>query len=46
VNQRLAAVPMEPNGVLVEPQPDGTLLATIPTQGRTACGIRWPAPSA
>ena len=25
VNQRVAAVPMEPNGVLAEPQPDGTL---------------------
>jgi carbon-monoxide dehydrogenase large subunit len=33
VNQRLAAVPMEPNGVLVEPQADGELLLTIPTQG-------------
>ncbi len=33
VNQRLAAVPMEPNGVLVEPQSDGELLLTVPTQG-------------
>jgi carbon-monoxide dehydrogenase large subunit len=32
VNQRLAAVPMEPNGVLVEPRPGGGLDVTVPTQ--------------
>ena len=32
VNQRLAAVPIEPNGVLVEPGDDGTLTVTVPTQ--------------
>jgi carbon-monoxide dehydrogenase large subunit len=33
VNQRVAAVPMEPNGIVVEPGSDGTLLVTAPTQG-------------
>ena len=32
VNQRVAAVPIEPNGVLVEPGDDGTLTVTAPTQ--------------
>jgi aerobic carbon-monoxide dehydrogenase large subunit len=32
VNQRLAAVPIEPNGVLVEPGDDGSLKVTVPTQ--------------
>jgi carbon-monoxide dehydrogenase large subunit len=32
VNQRLAAVPMEPNGILVEPRPSGRLEVTVPTQ--------------
>ncbi len=32
VNQRLAAVPIEPNGVLVEPHGDGSLKLTVPTQ--------------
>ncbi len=32
VNQRVAAVPMEPNGILVEPQSDGRLEVTVPTQ--------------
>jgi carbon-monoxide dehydrogenase large subunit len=32
VNQRLAAVPMEPNGILVEPRPEGRLEVTVPTQ--------------
>ncbi len=32
VNQRLAAVPMEPNGILVEPAADGTLEVNVPTQ--------------
>jgi carbon-monoxide dehydrogenase large subunit len=31
-NQRLAAVPMEPNGILVEPADDGILTITVPTQ--------------
>ncbi len=33
VNQRLAPVPMEANGVLVEPGPEGGLTVTVPTQG-------------
>jgi aerobic carbon-monoxide dehydrogenase large subunit len=32
VNQRIAAVPMEPNGILVEPRPEGRLEVTVPTQ--------------
>jgi len=32
VNQRIAAVPMEPNGILVEPLPQGKLDVTVPTQ--------------
>jgi carbon-monoxide dehydrogenase large subunit len=32
VNQRLAAVPMEPNGILVEPGTAGKLEITVPTQ--------------
>jgi carbon-monoxide dehydrogenase large subunit len=32
VNQRLAAVPIEPNGVLVETGGDGSLKITVPTQ--------------
>jgi len=40
VNQRLAAVPMEPNGVLVEPGPGGELTVTVPTQG--PFGVRDP----
>ncbi len=32
VNQRVAAVPMEANGILVEPGADETLLLTVPTQ--------------
>lgn len=32
VNQRLAAVPMEPNGILVEHTDDGGIVATVPTQ--------------
>ena len=32
VNQRLAAVPMEPNGILVAPGADGMLEITVPTQ--------------
>jgi carbon-monoxide dehydrogenase large subunit len=32
VNQRLAAVPMESNGILVEPQADGRLEVIVPTQ--------------
>ncbi len=40
VNQRVAAVPMEPNGVLAEPQPDGTLVVTVATQGPH--GVRDP----
>ncbi|MDQ1430487.1 MAG: aerobic carbon-monoxide dehydrogenase large subunit [Actinomycetota bacterium] len=40
VNQRLAAVPMEPNGVLVEPGADGGLTVTAPTQA--PFGVRDP----
>jgi len=40
VNQRLAAVPMESNGVLVEPGPDDKLTVTVPTQG--PFGVRDP----
>jgi carbon-monoxide dehydrogenase large subunit len=32
VNQRVAAVPMEPNGILVEPAADGRLEVNVPTQ--------------
>jgi len=32
VNQRLAAVPMEPNGILIEHTDDGGIVATVPTQ--------------
>jgi carbon-monoxide dehydrogenase large subunit len=32
VNQRIAAVPMEPNGILVEPKPGGKLEVNVPTQ--------------
>ena len=32
VNQRVAAVPMEPNGILVEPTDDGGLVINVPTQ--------------
>ncbi len=40
VNQRVAPVPMEPNGVLVEPGADGELTVTVPTQG--PFGVRDP----
>ena len=40
VNQRLAAVPMEANGVLVEPTADGQLTVTVPTQA--PFGVRGP----
>ena len=40
VNQRVAVVPMESNGVLVEPQPDGSLVVTVPTQA--PFGVRDP----
>jgi aerobic carbon-monoxide dehydrogenase large subunit len=40
VNQRVAPVPMEPNGVLVEPGADGGLTVTVPTQG--PFGVRDP----
>ncbi|MSO78560.1 MAG: xanthine dehydrogenase family protein molybdopterin-binding subunit [Acidimicrobiia bacterium] len=33
VNQRVAAVPMEPNGILIEPGHDGAVTVTVPTQG-------------
>jgi carbon-monoxide dehydrogenase large subunit len=36
VNQRVAVVPMEGNAVLVEPQPDGSLVVTVSTQGAHA----------
>ncbi len=32
VNQRVAAVPMEPNGILIEPGADGAVTVTVPTQ--------------
>jgi carbon-monoxide dehydrogenase large subunit len=32
VNQRVAAAPIEANGVLVEPRDDGSLVVTVPTQ--------------
>jgi carbon-monoxide dehydrogenase large subunit len=32
VNQRVAPLPMEPNGILVEPTNDGGLEVTVPTQ--------------
>jgi aerobic carbon-monoxide dehydrogenase large subunit len=40
VNQRLAAVPLEVNGVLVEPTADGELTVTVPTQA--PFGVRDP----
>ncbi len=41
VNQRVAAVPMEPNGILVRPDPDtGGLLVHVPTQA--PFGVRDP----
>jgi aerobic carbon-monoxide dehydrogenase large subunit len=41
VNQRVAAVPMEPNGVLVEPDPDtGGVTVWVPTQA--PFGVRDP----
>jgi len=40
VNQRLAAVPMEPNGILAEPNDDGTLTINVPTQA--PFGVRDP----
>ena len=40
VNQRLAAVPMEANGVLVEPGTGDELTVTVPTQG--PFGVREP----
>jgi carbon-monoxide dehydrogenase large subunit len=40
VNQRLAAVPIEANGVLVEPGPGGELVVTVPTQA--PFGVRDP----
>ena len=38
INQRVAPVPMEPNGILVEPGDDGALVVTVPTQ--SPFGIR------
>lgn len=32
VNQRVAGVPMEPNGIIAVPEADGTMTAWIPTQ--------------
>ncbi len=40
VNQRVAAVPMEANGILVEPGADDTLVLTVPTQ--SPFGVRDP----
>jgi carbon-monoxide dehydrogenase large subunit len=40
VNQRLAPVPMEPNGILVEPGDGGTFTINVPTQGPH--GVRDP----
>lgn len=40
INQRVAAVPMEANGILVEPGPDDTLTLTVPTQAPH--GVRDP----
>ena len=40
VNQRVAPLPMEPNGILVEPGDDGTVLVTVPSQ--SPFGIRDP----
>ena len=40
VNQRVAPVPMEPNGVLVEPGANGEITVTVPTQG--PFGVRDP----
>ncbi len=33
VNQRVAGVPMEPNGIIAIPEADGAMTAWIPTQG-------------
>ena len=33
VNQRVAGVPMEPNGIVAVPEADGAMTAWIPTQG-------------
>ena len=41
-NQRVAPIPIEPNGILVEPSDDGTLLVTVPTQA--PFGVRDPSP--
>jgi carbon-monoxide dehydrogenase large subunit len=40
VNQRVAPVPMEPNGILVAPRADGGLEVTVPTQA--PFGVRDP----
>ncbi len=40
VNQRVAVVPMEANGIIVEPGPDDTLTLTVPTQA--PFGVRDP----
>ncbi len=40
LNQRVAPLPMEPNGILVEPTDDDTVLVTVPTQ--SPFGIRDP----
>ncbi|HEY6319277.1 MAG TPA: xanthine dehydrogenase family protein molybdopterin-binding subunit, partial [Acidimicrobiia bacterium] len=40
LNQRVAPLPMEPNGILVEPGDDDTVLVTVPTQ--SPFGIRDP----
>jgi len=40
VNQKVAVVPMEANGIVVEPGPDDTLTLTVPTQA--PFGVRDP----
>lgn len=40
VNQRIAPAPMEPNGIVVEPDGDGGLRVTVPTQ--SPFGLRDP----
>ncbi|HEV2309659.1 MAG TPA: molybdopterin cofactor-binding domain-containing protein, partial [Acidimicrobiia bacterium] len=40
VNQRVAPLPMEPNGILVEPHEDGSVFVTVPTQ--SPFGVRDP----
>jgi carbon-monoxide dehydrogenase large subunit len=40
VNQRVAPIPMESNGILVEPAPDGGLHVNVPTQ--SPFGVRDP----